>query len=217
MGVAMPRVLSRRGLPANVAVLLVVAGVLASTLVFTQTVRGALGPGQASLTLIVDATPNSQQDFAFNFTGAGAPGTATLDDDPGNATFPNQVSVVFDSEDLPGIKMLSLPKVAGWMLDEIVCDGDPDVNIDLPDPEAFIDLDPGEEVVCTFFPKSETTITIQQSVSPTDHPQDFHFDLSGPNSFDFDLDGDTSDATLPIERTYYADPFEIEPITIAQG
>lgn len=99
-----------------------------------------------SITIIKDAVPDSPQDFSFQTVGAGL--TPFLLDDDSDDTLPRQQG--FGSL-TPGIYVVTEAITPGWALSNIVCvDPDGGTSIDVAARSATIDLDPGENIVCTF-------------------------------------------------------------------
>ena len=76
-----------------------------------------LDPAKATLTIAQDTNPKGPQDFAFTTTGAGLP-SFSLDDDT-DPTLPN--ARVFANLD-PADYTVTEGLVAGWRLDDIVCE-----------------------------------------------------------------------------------------------
>jgi hypothetical protein len=86
---------------------------------------------------------------------------------------------------LPGSYDVTETVPAGWLLTQIVCD-DPDggSTFDLGTFTATVDVDPGEQVTCTFIDALPATLVIQKDAVPDD-PQDFDF-TSGIGPFTLD-------------------------------
>ena len=102
-----------------------------------------------SLTIIKNAVPNHEQDFTFETTGTGLPGTFLLDDDsdpalPSTRTFPNLANGTYT------ITETDIP--AGWSLTDLACAADGTetaITTDLETGTATIGMN-GETVTCTF-------------------------------------------------------------------
>lgn len=106
----------------------------------------------ASLTIIKDAVPNDEQDFAFTTTGTGL-SSFSLDDD-GEATLSN--TKVF-SNLAAGTYSVAETAVIGWDLTSATCsDGSP-VNA--------INLSSGENVICTFVNSRLPRLTVTKVVT----------------------------------------------------
>ncbi len=103
------------------------------TCVFTNTKRG-------TITIVKAATP--EDDTAFEFSETITPGTFTLMDPSDNTGVFTDVS--------PGSYEVTETVPTGWTLESIVCTGDTDGGSDTAGSTVFIDLDPGEDIICTF-------------------------------------------------------------------
>ncbi len=109
------------------------------TCTFTNVARG-------SITIIKDANPNSAQDFAFTATGTGS---FSLDDDADN-TLSNSITI---PSLVNGVYTFTEAAVDGWDLTGLTCsDGQSSVpsTVSLENRVATINLEPGENVTCTF-------------------------------------------------------------------
>ena len=61
---------------------------------------------------------------------------------------------------------------------------------------ATLDIDAGENVVCTFTNTKSASLTVVKVTDPASDPQDFDFDLTGSGvPADLDLDTDAGDAS----------------------
>ena len=86
--------------------------------------------------------------------------------------------------------------VPGWSLTGIQCN-DTDGGTTVEGATVHVDLDPGQNITCTFTNAKDATVTIVKDAVPN-HAQDFPFTGSfGP----FSLDDDT-DPTLLDRRTF---------------
>jgi hypothetical protein len=100
---------------------------------------------RGSITIVKEADPEGDQEFDFT----GDLGAFSLTDDGTSSdttVFTNEISGTYSvAETVP----------AGWKLESIVCD-DPDVGttVNVGTASALIDLDPGEDIICTFGDKS---------------------------------------------------------------
>ncbi|MES2971227.1 MAG: SdrD B-like domain-containing protein [Patescibacteria group bacterium] len=108
------------------------------TCVFTNTRLG-------SITIVKDAQPDSTQAFTFtgNLTGEEEP-NFTLTDDGINTTLASRSFTRL----LPGTYNATEPPIVGWDLDQINCSSEEDVDVN--NQNVVIDLQPGENVTCTF-------------------------------------------------------------------
>ena len=64
----------------------------------------------------------------------------------------------------------------------------------VPGSTATLQVDPGDEITCTYVNKKDATVTIVKDAQP-DAAQDFEFTTTGSQLSDFSLDDD-ADATL---------------------
>jgi hypothetical protein len=160
-----------------------------------------LGPGQvitctftneaqpASITIVKDAVPDGQRVFTFthNIT---APFNFTLDDDgPGGSALSNTTTisniVVF------GTYAITETAVPGWDLTDIDCGTETPVAEDTD--SVSIQLDPGDDIICTFENSKRGSITIVKDAIPNDG-QDFDFTSNLLGSFSLDDDGPAGSA-----------------------
>ncbi|MGH2697472.1 MAG: prealbumin-like fold domain-containing protein [Actinomycetota bacterium] len=142
---------------------------------------------EGSITVVKDAVNNSAQDFGFSTTGDLSPSTFTLDDDGAGSNQRVYVGL------LPGAYSVTEdPDPPGWRLTNLACtDPDGGTTWSVATRTATIDLDPGEDVTCTFTNTEEGTITIIKDALPNS-PQDFGFSTTGgltPATFTLDDDG----------------------------
>ena len=123
-----------------------------------------------SLTIVVDATPNTGRDFAFTTCGDDGCHDAVLDDDA-DATLPSRWSL---RPTPAGTYRITQADVSGWALTGITCDGG--ATIDLAGRTATLELGAGSQITCTF---SEQTgsLGVSLDTAPTADPQDFAFAL----------------------------------------
>ncbi|SFV31936.1 DUF11 domain-containing protein [Pseudoxanthomonas sp. YR558] len=99
-----------------------------------------------SITIVKDAAPDSPQDFAFTTSGAGL-SAFSLDDDA-DATLSN--TRVFPGL-TPGAYSVTETSVSGWSLTALTCtDPDNGTAVNLATRLATIDLDAGEDIICTY-------------------------------------------------------------------
>jgi hypothetical protein len=128
---------------------------------FTNTKRG-------SITIVKDAVPNDEQDFAFTTSGAGLV-DFSLDDDA-NGTLPSTRTF---SNLLPGTYAVTETAVVGWDLTDLQCTAGG--SADLQNQKAAITLAAGGGVTCTFTNTQRGSITIAKETDP-DGGTDFDFD-----------------------------------------
>ncbi|MGW8185328.1 MAG: prealbumin-like fold domain-containing protein [Candidatus Moraniibacteriota bacterium] len=136
---------------------------------FTNTKR-------SSITIIKDAENNNIQDFEFeNDFGNGNPETFYLDDDGING------SVLSNSrtfEVLPGEYEVSEEEVAGWQQESATCDNGETID--------SINVEPGENVTCTFVNEEYAKIILVKNT------------IGGDDTFDFDTTGDGLPADIDL-------------------
>ena len=153
----------------------------------------------ATLTIIKDAVPDDPQDFTF-FSSAVGPDDFILDDDgvAGSAT-PNQMVFVLSGDQL-GPENVGERVTPGWGSRSDVCVGDDDAT-------TFslgwlLDIEAGEDIVCTFTNYKDATLTIVKDALP-DHPQDFLFNGTGTGVTNFTLDDDgPAGSATPNSQTF---------------
>ena len=148
----------------------------------------AAQPG--TITVLLDAQPNSAQDFAFTAGGGLSPTSFSLDDDA-DATLSNQRAF---ANVAPGAGYsVAQTAPSGWDLASATCsDGSPATNINVGS---------GESITCTFTAKQRGQVVVVEDAQPND-AQDFSFTAGGglsPTSFSLD---DDADATLSSSRTF---------------
>jgi uncharacterized repeat protein (TIGR01451 family) len=115
----------------------------------------------AQVTVRLDATPDAAQDFAYTATGLGL-GSFGLDDDA-DATLPAERTFTITSF---GAKSVAHGAQAGWTLTGVVCTGDAEAVTDTAARTAALDVDPGEQVVCTFSARQRGRVEIEQQTLP---------------------------------------------------
>jgi hypothetical protein len=146
------------------------------------------------ITIIKDAVPNSEQDFAFTATGDDV-ANFILDDD-GTDLNPLSSSQVFPGLD-DGVRTITETPVVGWTLSNIACTGATTSIVtvgaaggfDPGDTAVTIDINDDENVTCTFTNTQQGSITIVKDAVPDDL-QDFAFTTVGAGVQNFDLDDD---------------------------
>jgi uncharacterized repeat protein (TIGR01451 family) len=182
------------------------------TCVFTNT-------KDATLTVVKVTDPASDpQDFDFDLTGSGVPADLDLDTDAGNATLPSQQSFTLSAAQL-GAHTVTESVTAGWSLTNLACTGaGADSSTDLATRKATLDIDAGENVVCTFTNTKEASLKVVKVTDPASDPQDFDFDLTGSGlPADLDLDTDAGNATLPSEQTFALNAGQLGAKTVTES
>ena len=182
------------------------------TCVFTNTKH-------ASLTVVKETDPASDpQDFDFDLTGLGVPADLDLDTDAGDATLPSQQTFNLNAAQL-GAHTVIESAVAGWSLTDLVCTGaGADSSTNTGTRTATLDIDAGENVVCTFENTKHASLTVVKETDPASDPQDFDFDLTGLGvPADLDLDTDAGNATLPSQQTFNLNAAQLGAHTVIES
>src|SRR5215210_4081140 len=172
----------------------------------------------AKLTIKKLTDPASDaQDFDFDLTGAGVPADLDLDTDPASVATPSEQSYTLSPAQL-GAHTVSETALAGWSLTGLVCTGaGGDSSTSLANRTATLDIDPGEDVVCTFTNTKHASLTVVKVTDPASDPQDFDFDLTGAGvPADLDLDTDAANATLPSQDTFDLDASKLGAHTVSE-
>src|SRR5215210_1560516 len=172
----------------------------------------------AKLTIKKLTDPASDaQDFDFDLTGAGVPADLDLDTDPASVATPSEQSYTLSPAQL-GAHTVSETALAGWSLPGLVCTGaGGDSSTSLANRTATLDIDPGEDVVCTFTNTKHASLTVVKVTDPASDPQDFDFDLTGAGvPADLDLDTDAANATLPSQDTFDLDASKLGAHTVSE-
>ncbi|TAK02023.1 MAG: hypothetical protein EPO36_03545 [Chloroflexota bacterium] len=150
-----------------------------------------------SVTIVKDAIPDDAQDFTFG----GDLGAFSLDDDA-NATLSN--SITFNQVD-PGsydVSELNIP--VNWELTGLTCDdgsSDTPSTVDLGTATATINVDPVEDVTCTFTNTRYGRIVVVKQTTPDGASQSFEFDPSWGSNFNL-TDGQSNDSGFLAPGTY---------------
>ena len=131
-----------------------------------------------SITIVKAANPKLADDFSFTSPTLGS---FLLDDDGNNANTLSNTKVFTDLQ--AGTYTVQETGTPGWTLEGISCS---DANSTTVDSTATIQLDPAEDVTCTFTNKAaDATIVVNKTT------------VGGDGAFDFTLDG-VSNITLPL-------------------
>ena len=147
-----------------------------------------------SITIVKDRISDSSESFNFG----GDLGIFTLVND---GIVSNQK--VF-SNYAPGTYVVTETSTSSTYLHSISCTGDSDggSNIDLGNNSVSIDLDQGENIVCTFTNKEKGKIIIEKQTFPDGSLQSFVFNPSWSET-DFNLtDGQSNDSGLLLPGSY---------------
>ena len=147
----------------------------------------------AKVTIVKDADPADGTDFDYS----GSFGPFQLDD--GGAADATPTSTSFDIEgDQAGSKTVTEAEKAGWTLTDITCNDAAGLEKDLDGTggTASLDVDPGDEITCTFFNTQDATVEIVKDADPADGTD---FDYTGGLG-EFQLDhGGAADAVNKAE------------------
>ncbi|MFH2086015.1 MAG: VWA domain-containing protein [bacterium] len=155
---------------------------------------------------IVKAVPGTdEQDFTF--TGSGVLGNFTLDDNGSDSTsYGGKSSYKQFSGIATGSYTVTETNIpSSWELDSLVCTGDPDYQVN--GSTVTIDLDHGENVVCTFNnrqPKGTVSI-VKNAINPSEDNFDFHTNLLGVSGGHFELEDDGNDHNGGTEESLTLD------------
>lgn len=154
----------------------------------------------ASIRIVLDAVPDSHQDFQFSGCEIGTGcSTFSLDDDAD----PTLGRMLEATGLRSGTYTITQAAVLGWSLTELSCDTGE--TVDLAARQVTIALSDGEATTCTFTNRS-TSITIVQETQP-DAAHDFAYRgcRVGASCADFSLDDD-ADPTLPSSASWGVQP-----------
>ena len=173
----------------------------------------------ASLKVVKVTDPASDpQDFDFDLTGTGLSADLDLDTDAASAGTPSEQTFALDASQL-GAKTVTESVTAGWTLTNLVCTGaGEDSSFSTATRTATLDIDAGENVVCTYTNTKHASLKVVKVTAPAEDPQDFDFDLTGTGlSPDLDLDTDGGDATLQSEQTFALNASQLGAKTVIES
>jgi hypothetical protein len=149
-----------------------------------------------TITIVKDALPDAPDDFPFTVSGL-TPSNFTLDDD-NDGTLSN--TRTFTGLRAGTYTVTESPPPSGWQRAGIACAEDGIQNTTPGVTLASIQVEPGEEVTCTFTNARDGTISVRKDALPDDG-QDFRFDPSWQTT-DFFLDDDGNDDPLTNSETF---------------
>jgi hypothetical protein len=155
---------------------------------------------RGSITIAKSASPQDAQLFTFTTASlvstTSLPATFQIAD---SGTPPN--SQTFDAL-VPSIYTVTEASTAGWRLVDIGCTGASVVTSDPATGIAVIDLQPGEDIVCTYSNAKNGTITVTKSAVGASAGDAFTFtgDLAGTVSAGQPLSGGFADGTYAISE-----------------
>jgi len=127
------------------------------------------------ITIAKMADPNDGTDFLFSCTDSSqaacneigdSAGMFTLDDEPVDTDGVPDTETF--TEVVAGLYSLQEVLPTGWEATDIICENDADGGtvVDLVMAEALIDLDPGEDITCTFFNFGRSIVKITKMTIP---------------------------------------------------
>jgi fimbrial isopeptide formation D2 family protein len=119
-----------------------------------------------TVTIVKDAVPDDPQDFAFS----GSFGNFSLDDD-NNATLPDRRTF---TQVAPGTYTVTEGSVSGWKLTDLVC-SNANSSGNLGARTATIQVEPNEDVTCTFTNTKLAKLIVEKQTSPDGAPGSFSF------------------------------------------
>ena len=150
-----------------------------------------LNTAQGSVTIAKETVPADAGGQQFDFTG-----------DLGAFALTGGESRTAD-ELTPGTYTVGESLPTGWDLTQISCtDPDGGTGVDLGTGTATIDVDPGEQITCTFLNTSQGSVTIAKETLPADAGGQ-QFDFTGGLG-DFMLTGGESSTSTGLEPGTYA-------------
>src|SRR4051794_13058777 len=143
-----------------------------TALAFALALIASASASATSITMVLDAQPDSDQQFVFRLTGPTAyPGTVLQD----NGTAADGINNNYTRDVTPGAgySLFNINTPAGWAQKSGACDDGSPLN--------NIDVSPGENVTCSFvFDQPTSRITIVEDSQPNTSSQFFSYSI-GPN------------------------------------
>jgi plastocyanin len=154
-----------------------------------------------TITIVKDALPDATDDFQFTTTGGLSPSSFILDDDDELGS----PSATSNTQSFTGLRagtytVTESNPPSGWQRAGIACVEDGIQNTTFGVTLASIQVEPGEEVTCTFTNAQDGTISVRKDALPDDG-QDFRFDPSWQTA-DFFLDDDGNEDPLSNAETF---------------
>jgi hypothetical protein len=123
---------------------------------------------EATLTVVKDAIPDDGQDFSYTSTGFD-PATFSLEDDGDEGTNPSSQTFTFSGSDFdPGDETVTEDGETGWTLTDLDCIGDDDFSE--AGATATLNVEPGEEIVCTYENQEDEVPETPPATPPGDEP-----------------------------------------------
>jgi hypothetical protein len=149
-------------------------------------ISSAFATGQATITICKDASPESEQDFTYTFSGNG-PDNFALDDDGDDLNdLPSCRDFIVDAFNTYSFTEDHLDD---WFNDDIQCTGTDPSNVVVTQADRKVDVTPqdDETVVCTFYNSGVARIIIEKTV------------LGGDGKFDFVISSNAENIPVTIE------------------
>jgi uncharacterized repeat protein (TIGR01451 family) len=163
---------------------------------------------------VTDPANSGASSFSFTSQSAGM-SSFTLDTNAADNTNPADKTFTFSGTNY-GSKSVTEAATAGWTLTDVSCTGATNSG---SGSTATVDVNPGDNVVCTFTNVKDATLTITKNAIPND-AQDFAFTTTGTGSAAFNsgfsLDDD-ADPALPNTRTFTFDGTQLGAKTVTEG
>ena len=154
----------------------------------------------ATVRIVKEADPQSEQLFDFVLTGSGTFGPALSLKD--NGTDPNFEDYTFVAGEF-GPKSITETVPDGWSLTDASCSGVDESEI--TDGVSFAVV-AGDDIECTFTNVQDATLTIKKVTAPADAGDTtFGFTSTGDGMSNFTLDTNAGDATNPSEKAFTFD------------
>jgi hypothetical protein len=162
----------------------------------------------SQLTIVKNAIPDDEQDFAYATSGAGLSGFSLDDDGDVANTLSNTKTFTGLVNDPAITRSVTETVAAGWKVTGIACSGATQSTVtigasggyDAGDNSVSVLLKAGENVSCTFTNTKQASIKIVKNTVP-DGGQDFTYTQNVDNTGNFLLDDD-ADNTLSSEKTF---------------
>jgi Prealbumin-like fold domain len=157
----------------------------------------------ATLTIKKLTTPASSGADSFGFTSSssGVDASFTLDTNSADATYPSQKAFTISGSQF-GSKSVTEGATTGWTLTGVDCGSATNSGSGAT---ATVDIEPGDDVTCTFTNKKDGSLTIVKDAKPNDL-QDFSFSAANLAVSSFTLDDDQgvigADTTYSNQKTF---------------
>ena len=181
----------------------------------TPSARAGIVVQSATVTIVKVTDPaQDPQDFVFSVNGS--PFFITLDTDPTSLGTTHMNVQQLDSEDL-GSYIITEGPLSNWTLTDIQCLGDEEVSYNVEGFNVQLDVDNGEDIVCTFYNTKRAQLEVRKATDPGNDPQDFEFDLTGDAvPADLTLDTDPTSMFTGSSLAWSVLPDELGAYTITE-